>query len=204
MSAVTVPKGLDGDFLREEVKKEYREVANHPDKGFHFHTGRALAAIVRYEERWLDLVPEAVLATFAGTGNPFRMGEMRPGERVVDLGCGAGIDSFIAAHQVGKAGAVVGIDMTEEMLAKARQARDGADLPQLTFEEGFLENLSIEDGWADVAISNGALNLCPNKPGVFGEIFRILKPGGRIQFGDIMVHKAVPEAAKQKIDLWTG
>lgn len=204
MEAANIPEGLDQEFLRDEIKKEYRAVAKDPDKGFHFHTGRRLARIVEYKDEWLDGIPESVVGSFAGTGNPFSIQLLQAGEKVVDLGCGAGIDSFIAANQVGASGAVVGIDMTEEMLDKARQARDEANLPQLRFELGYLEQLPLADGWADVVISNGVVNLCPNKAGAYAEIFRVLKPGGRIQIGDIMVHREVPESAKQKIDLWTG
>ncbi len=204
MTAIPVPIGLDLDYLQEEVKKQYREVANHPDKGYHFHTGSKLAAILGYGEKLLSYVPESVLARLAGTGNPFAMGAMAPGERVVDLGCGAGTDSFIAAHQVGPTGSVIGVDMTEEMLDKARTACGEAGLRQLSFQHGLLEKIPLEDGWADAVISNGVVNLCPDKARVFREIHRVLKPGGRMQIGDIMVHKPVPEAAKQKIDLWTG
>lgn len=204
MSAVTVPEGLDQDFLREEIKREYKVVAAEPDKGFHFHTGRKLAGIVNYKDDWLAHVPEDVLASFAGTGNPFAMGEMPTGGHVVDLGCGAGIDSFIAAAQVGPEGSVVGLDMTEEMLDKAKAAQQQVGLPQLQFKLVYLEDMPVEDGWADVVISNGVINLCPDKAGVFRDILRILKPGGRMQIGDIMVHKPVPESAKQNIDLWTG
>lgn len=204
MSTVTGRVDLDRDYLREEIRKEYREVAADPNKGYHFHTGRRLAEIVEYRAEWLDAVPTAVLDSFAGTGNPFSIGTLAPGERVVDLGCGAGIDSFIAADQVGPEGAVIGIDMTPEMLEKAREARERAGLAQLRFEQGYLEKLPVEDGWADVVISNGVINLCPDKPAVFGEILRVLKPGGRMQIGDIMVHREVSDAAKQKIDLWTG
>ena len=209
MSVVTVPKDLDQDYLREEIKKEYRVVAANPEQGFHFHTGSKLAKIVEYQEDWLSAVPAGVLASFAGTGCPFRMGELSPGERVADLGCGAGIDSFIAANQVGPEGKVVGVDMTEEMLAKGEAAREQAagekgGLAQLEFRQGVFEDLPIEDGWAGVVISNGSINLCPDKMQAFGEIFRILKPGGRFQMADILVNKPVSEAAKQNIDLWTG
>lgn len=199
-----VPVELDVGTLRDEIQKEYREVAAHPDKGFHFHTGRTLAKIVQYREEWLAAVPEEVLASFAGTGNPFSMGEMKPGEKVVDLGCGAGIDSFIAASQVGPTGAVFGIDMTEAMLDKGRKAAFKANMSQLEFRRGYLEEIPLPDGWADVVISNGVVNLCPDKEAAFREIYRVLKPGGRIQIGDILVSKPVPAAAKQKIDLWTG
>jgi SAM-dependent methyltransferase len=198
------PVELDVGTLRHEIQKEYREVAAHPDKGFHFHTGRELAKIVQYREEWLSAVPEEVLVSFAGTGNPFSMGEMKPGEKVVDLGCGAGIDSFIAASQVGTAGAVVGIDMTQEMLAKAQAAAAQVKLPQLAFKAGYLEEIPLPDGWADVVISNGVVNLCPDKEAAFQEIFRVLKPGGRIQIGDILVSRPVSQAGKRKIELWTG
>ncbi len=204
MSSVAEPKEIDREFLREEIQKEYREVAANPGRGFHFHTGSKLAEIVGYKAEWLACVPEEVLASFAGTGNPFAMGEMKPGERVVDLGCGAGIDTFIAAHQVGAGGAVIGVDMTEEMLEKGRAAKAGANLPQLELKHGFLEEIPAQEGWADVVISNGVINLCPDKLGTFREIFRVLKPGGRVQLGDIMVSRQVPESAKQNIDLWTG
>jgi len=191
------------DELREAIRDEYREVARSPGKGFHFHTGRKLAGIVEYREAWLDGVPEPAIESFAGTGNPFSMGEMKPGERVVDLGCGAGIDSFIAARQVGPRGAVLGVDMTEAMLDKARAAA-GDDWPQLGFRRGYLEQIPAEDGWADVVISNGVINLCPDKAGTFAEIHRVLRPGGRMQVGDILVARAVSEGARRKIDLWTG
>jgi SAM-dependent methyltransferase len=202
--AVKAPDGLDTSVLREEIRKEYCEVARNPKKGFHFHTGRQLAGIVRYSDEWLEGIPEGVVDSFAGTGNPFSIGLLEPGERVVDLGCGAGIDTFIAAGQVGNEGAVVGIDMTEEMLQKARAARDEMGLSQVEFRTGYLEDLPVDDGWADVVISNGVVNLCPDKGQAFGEIFRVLKPGGRMQIGDIMVHRAVSDSAKRKIDLWTG
>jgi len=204
MSAVAVPKGLNVDFLRGEIQREYREVAVRPDKGFHFHTGRKLAGILDYEDSWLAAVPEDVLASLAGTGCPFRMGELRSGERVVDLGCGAGADSIIAASQVGPGGHVVGIDMTEEMLQKAHAAGEKAGWTQLEFRKGYLEDLPVADGWADVVISNGVVNLCPDKARAFREIFRVLRPGGRLQIADIMVHKPVSEKARQNVDLWTG
>jgi SAM-dependent methyltransferase len=204
MSDANQIPGVDRDRLREAIRAEYREVAREPGKGFHFHTGRKLAGIVGYREEWLEGVPESVIDTFAGTGNPFAMGTLRLGERVVDLGCGAGIDSFIAARQVGETGAVVGIDMTPEMLDRAREAQKEAGLPWLEFRQGYSEKIPVEEGWADVVISNGVINLSPDKAGVFGEVHRVLRPGGRMQIGDILVSRPVSEEAKQKIDLWTG
>ena len=195
---------LDRDELRQEVRDEYREVAEHPDRGFHFHTGRDLARIVEYRDEWLEGIPESVVASFAGTGNPFSIQALAHGERVVDLGCGAGIDSFIAARQVGNAGSVVGIDMTPEMLERARSAKAETGTNQLEFREGYLEQIPVEDGWADVVISNGVVNLCPDKPAVFREMHRVLKPRGRIQIADILVSRPVSDAARQRIDLWTG
>jgi SAM-dependent methyltransferase len=196
--------GLDREGLRQEIRNEYREVARDPDRGFHFHTGRTLARLVEYRDEWLEGVPEPVISRFAGTGNPFSVRLLEPGERVVDLGCGAGIDSFIAAQLVGPEGAVVGIDMTPEMLDTARAAKADTGIEQLDFRQGYLEQLPVEDGWADVVISNGVINLCPDKGATFREIHRVLKPGGRLQIADILVSRPVSNAAKQRIDLWTG
>jgi SAM-dependent methyltransferase len=192
------------DHLRQAIQEEYAVVATDPDRGFHFHTGRHLAHLLGYEEAWLAGVPETAIESFAGTGNPFRLGELKPGERVVDLGCGAGIDSLIAANKVGPGGQVVGVDMTPAMLAKARHAAAEAGLPNVEFRKGFGEALPVPDGWADVVISNGVLNLMPDKAQVLQEMARVLKPTGRLQIGDILVQKAVPDSAKRQIDLWTG
>ncbi len=171
---------LDVGSLRQAIQEEYAEVAANPTKGFHFHTGRSLARLLEYPDEWLIGIPESAIESFAGTGNPFSLGELRLGERVVDVGCGAGIDSLIAAKKVGPDGKVIGVDMTSS------------------------EALPVRDSWADVVISNGVLNLMPDKAAALEEMSRILKPGGRLQIGDILVQKAVPEEAKRKIDLWTG
>ncbi len=195
---------VDTEEVRDAIRAEYREVAAAPDKGFHFHTGRTLAGIVGYRDEWLEGIPEGAIESFAGTGNPFAMGELQPGDRVIDVGSGAGIDSLIAGKMVGPEGEVVGVDMTPEMLDKARAAGREADMPHVTFVDGYMEKLPAEDGWADVVISNGVFNLSPNKPQVLREMFRVLRPGGRLQLADIMVETEVSAAAKQKIDLWTG
>jgi arsenite methyltransferase len=195
---------LDTDVLRQAIQDEYAEVAANPEKGFHFHTGRPLARMLEYADEWLEGLPESSIESFAGTGNPFSLGELRPGERVVDVGCGAGIDSLIAAKKVGPDGRVIGVDMTPSMLEKARQGAQEAGLRNVEFREGYAEELPIVDGWADVVISNGVLNLMPDKGAALEEMSRVLKPGGRLQIGDILVQKAVPESAKRKIDLWTG
>ncbi len=179
-------------------------MAKDPGHGFHFHTGRLLARILGYQEGWLAGIPEGSIESFAGTGNPFRLGELHPGERIVDVGCGAGIDSLIAARMVGSDGEVIGVDMTPEMLEKARRSSEEASLAQVKFLRGYAEDLPVPDGWADVIISNGVLNLMPDKSATLSEMHRVLKPGGRLQIGDILVQKAVPESAKQKIELWTG
>jgi arsenite methyltransferase len=195
---------LDVDVLRDAIQEEYAEVATDPEKGFHFHTGRPLARMLEYADEWLTGIPESSVASFAGTGNPFSLGELRPGERVVDVGCGAGIDSLIAAKKVAPEGRVIGVDMTPSMLEKARRAARETGLENVEFREGYAEALPVEDGWADVVISNGVLNLMPDKAAALEEMSRVLKPEGRLQIGDILVQKAVPESAKRKIDLWTG
>lgn len=203
---VTVPLSVDVDLteLRQAIQSEYAEVALHPTKGFHFHTGRPLARLLGYDDAWLEGIPEGAIDSFAGTGNPFSLGLLRPNEHVVDIGCGAGIDSLIAARMVGLAGRVIGVDMTPEMLAKARKNAAAAGLMNVEFREGYGEALPVPDSWADVVISNGVLNLFPDKLAGLREMARVLKPGGRLQIGDILVQKPVPESAKRKIDLWTG
>ena len=209
MKVEIIPKekthfGIHTKNLRHAISREYEAVAQTPDKGFHFHTGRHLAEIVEYPPEWLEGIPESVIESFAGTGNPFAVGAILPGESVVDIGCGAGIDSFIAAKMVGPTGHVIGVDMTEAMLEKARKAQQAAGYSQLQFEHGVIEELPIADRWADVIISNGVINLAPDKKRVMQEMYRVLKPNGRLQIADIIVQKEVPESAKQKIDLWTG
>lgn len=196
--------GLDVDALRQAIRDEYALVATEPSQGFHFHTGRRLAGILGYEQGWLDGVPEGTIASFAGTGNPFAMGRLAPGEYVVDVGCGAGIDSLIAARMVGPTGAVVGVDMTHAMVEKARASATAAGLDNTRFHEGLAESLPVKDGWADVVISNGVLNLFPDKFSALQEMGRALKPGGRLQIGDILVEKAVGDKGKRNIDLWKG
>ena len=196
--------GLDVDQLRDAIRTEYALVASDPAQGFHFHTGRPLAARLGYDERWLDGVPEDSIASFAGTGNPFSLGALREGERVVDVGCGAGIDSLIAARMVGPAGEVVGVDMTPAMLERARRGARAGGFTNVRFEEGLAESLPVPDGWADMVISNGVLNLFPDKLAGLREMARVLRPGGRLQIGDILVQKAVGDKGKRDINLWKG
>jgi arsenite methyltransferase len=203
-SLVAKPVNVDTEVLRNAIKDEYKEVAEHPGKGFHFHTGRKLTKIVGYKEQWLDGIPESAIESFAGTGNPFAMGELAPGENVVDIGSGGGIDSLIAARMVGPDGNVVGIDMTPAMLEKSRAAAAESGIDNVEFKDAFMEKIPLSDGWADVIISNGVLNLTPDKLGALKEMHRLLRPGGRLQIGDILINKELSDAAKQRIDLWTG
>ena len=195
---------LNIDDLRHAIQDEYATMALHPGRGFHFHTGRPLARLLGYADDWLTGIPDASVASFAGTGNPFSLGALRSGEQVVDVGCGAGLDSLIAATMVGPTGHVIGVDMTPAMLAKARHSAAEAHVRTVEFREGYAEALPVPDGWADVVISNGVLNLMPDKPTALQEMARVLKPTGRLQIGDILVQKPVPEEAKRQIDLWTG
>jgi SAM-dependent methyltransferase len=195
---------LNLDQLRHAIQEEYATVALDPDRGFHFHTGRRLARLVGYADEWLQGIPEKSIESFAGTGNPFSLGKLSSGDHIVDVGCGAGIDSLIAAKMVGPNGQVIGVDMTPAMLDKAKRAAADAGLRNVEFRQGYAEDLPASDGWADVVISNGVLNLMPEKSAALREMARVLKPTGRLQIGDILVQKPVPESAKRKIDLWTG
>ena len=195
---------VDAAALREEVKKKYREVADTPGGEFHFHTGRPLARRLGYDTATVDALPDAAVESFAGVANPFSLRTLVRGERVVDLGSGAGFDCFIAADQVGDGGEVVGIDMTSEMLEKSRATAGQGPWANVEFREGLLEDVPVGDGWADVVISNGVFNLCADKRRVFDEITRVLRPGGTLQFADIANGADVPEAAIADIDLWTA
>ena len=195
---------VDRDTLRRAIAEKYRDVALDPSLGFHFHTGRPLAEMLGYPAALLERLPAENLDSFAGTGNPFLFGDLRPGERVVDVGCGAGTDTLIAALQVGPGGAVIGVDMTPEMRDRATAGARALGLGHVEIRAGFAEELPVEDGWADVVISNGVVNLCPDKQQVFREMIRVLRPGGRIQIGDILVHRDVPQDARDDIALWSG
>jgi len=195
---------LDREALRQAIRQEYDLVATDPQHGFHFHTGRPLTAMLGYAEAWLEGIPTSAIASFAGTGNPFAIGPLCPAERVIDVGSGSGLDSLIAARMVGPDGQVIGVDMTPSMLARARAAAIETGLPNVEFREGYAESLPVPDGWADMVISNGALNLVPDKGDALSEMARVLRPGGRLQIADILVQSAVPDDAKADIGLWTG
>jgi len=201
MSA-TLP--VDPNRLREEVKSKYREVAVDPHGDYHFHTGRRAAKRLGYDSAVVDRMPDAAVESFAGVANPLALRRLEPGEKVVDTGSGAGFDCFIAAQQVGPTGRVVGVDMLSEMLARSRAAAKAMGLGNVEFREGIIESMPVEDGWADVVISNGVINLCADKKRAFEEIWRVLRPGGWLQFADIANGKPVPESAIRDIDLWTA
>jgi SAM-dependent methyltransferase len=204
MTQTVVTPAVDLESLRRAIQEEYALVAQEPEHGFHFLVGRPLARLLEYAEAWLDGIPEPTIASFAGTGNPFSVGELQPGEHVVDVGSGGGFDSLIAARMVGRNGQVIGVDMTPAMVLKARSSAGVAGTKNVEFREGFGEALPVEDGWAEVVISNGVLNLMPDKDAALREMVRVLKPGGRLQIGDILVQKPVPQDAKEDISLWTG
>jgi SAM-dependent methyltransferase len=194
---------IDVEFLKCEIKKTYASVSHEPDKEFIFPTGRAWAEDLDYPPE-LANVPELAVESFAGVANPFSLGRLQPGERVADLGCGAGTDSLVAVQMVGPGGHVTGIDMTPEMLAKARAAAAELNVDNVEFVEGEIERLPFGDGSLDVVISNGVIDLVPDKDAVFGEIFRVLKPGGRMQLADVTIQRPVSEEGRRNIDLWTG
>lgn len=195
---------VDPEALRAEVRDKYRDVATNPQGDFHFHTGRPLAQLLGYDSTVVDALPDRAVESFAGVGNPHVVRPLQPGEHVVDLGSGGGFDCFVAAQAIGPDGAVIGVDMTSEMLAKATETAARLGLGNVEFREGILEELPVEDGWADVVISNGVINLVADKAAVFAQAFRALKAGGHIQFADIANGKPLPEQAVCNIDLWTG
>jgi len=201
--SVTVEAGLDVELLKSEIRKTYAAVSEDPDTDRIFPTGRAWAADLGYPPELLANVPDGSAESFAGVANPFSFGALLPGERVLDLGCGAGTDTLVAAQMVRPDGSVVGIDMTPQMLAKARASATemGADVE---FVESEAELLPFPDESFDVLISNGVIDLIPDKDAVFSEIFRVLRPGGRIQVADVTIQRPVSEEGKRNIDLWTG
>jgi arsenite methyltransferase len=194
---------VDPEALRTEIRVKYAEVATNPDGRFHFHTGRPLATKLGYPAAILTALPDSAIASFAGVDNPFSAGHIPVGARVLDLGSGGGFDCFVAAELVGPTGQVVGIDMTTEMLDRSRREASRLGARNVEFRAGILEQLPVDDEWADVVISNGVLNLVADKVLVLLEALRVLRPGGVIQFADIAVGKRDSAAARCDIELWT-
>jgi arsenite methyltransferase len=195
---------VDSAALREQVKAKYREVATHPEGEFHFNTGRSLAARCGYDAALVDALPDVAVESFAGVACPFALRALAPGERVVDVGSGAGMDSFLAARSVGREGRVIGVEMTPEMLTRAQDAAHEMGLTNVEFRAGVAEELPVDDAWADTVIANGVLNLVTDKQRAFTEIWRVLRPGGVLQFADIATGQPVPEEALNDIDLWAA
>jgi len=200
---MAVEADIDVDLLKSEIKKTYSSVSEEPGRDFIFPTGRAWAEDLGYPAE-LANVPESAVESFAGVANPWTMGRLAPGERVLDLGSGAGTDSLVAAQMVGAGGRVTGIDMTAPMLARARAAATEMGVANVDFVEGEAERLPFSDAGFDVVISNGVIDLVPDKDAVFAELYRVLAPGGRMQIADVTIQNPVSEEGRRKIDLWTG
>ena len=194
---------LDVELLKSEIKKTYTSVSEEPGRDFIFPTGRAWAEDLGYPDE-LARVPDTAVESFAGDASPWTLGRLAPGERVLDLGSGAGTDSLIAAQMVGEQGHVTGIDMTPQMLAKARAAAAEMQMSNVEFVESEAEQLPFSDESFDVVISNGVIDLIPDKDAVFGELFRVLVPGGRMQIADVTIQNPVSAEGQRNIDLWTG
>ncbi|HWO42363.1 MAG TPA: methyltransferase domain-containing protein [Candidatus Eisenbacteria bacterium] len=202
---LTCPVGFDTERLRTEIQNIYGRVAVDPDSDFHFHRGpRYAAEFLGYDPEKLAVLPTEVTASFAGVGNPHRIGPISAGETVLDIGCGAGTDLLLAAREVGPTGRAIGVDMTPSMIERARAGAKTLGLEHVEIRQGEAQALPVEDRSVDVVISNGVLNLTPDKTKAFGEIARILKPGGRLLLADIIIGTELSESARRDIDLWTG
>jgi arsenite methyltransferase len=196
---------LDAVRLQEEISKVYSEVARDPKKGYHFHTGPDYATErLGYSREALAELPDAVTAPFAGVGNPLAAGAPRPGDTIVDIGAGSGMDAFLAAAAVGPTGKVIAVDMTDVMFERGCDSVALTGLRQIEYRKGWAEVLPVSDASVDLVISNGVINLSPDKDRVFRETFRVLKPGGRLQIADIVVHRDIPPAAREDIAIWTA
>src|SRR3954471_21529131 len=195
---------VDVDVLREAIRDTYTDVATAAGTEFIFPTGRGWARELEYPEPELSRVPDATVDSFAGVANHWRLGRIEPGSVVLDLGCGAGTDLLIAAQMTGPDGRAIGVDMTSAMLDRAAASAHAMGLANVELHESLIETLPIEDASVDVVISNGVVDLIPDKEAVFGEIDRVLRPGGRLQMADVVIHTAVSEDARERIDLWTG
>lgn len=202
MSTTEIP--VDVEVLRTEIQKTYTEVSTEQEKEFIFPTGRAWARELGYPEPELSRVPDASVESFAGVANHWLLGRAEPGEVVLDLGCGAATDLLIAAQMIGPEGRAIGVDMTDSMLDRARAGADAMGLGNVYLHQALIEELPLETGSVDLVISNGVIDLVPDKDAVFDEIDRVLLPGGRLQIADVVIHHEVSEDARKRIDLWTG
>ena len=202
MSTSEIP--VDVDLLREEIRRTYTDVSTDPEREFIFPTGRAWARELGYPEPELTRVPDSAVESFAGVANLWALGRVEPGEVVLDLGCGAGTDLLIAAQMTGPSGRVIGVDMTASMLDRARASAREMGIEHVDLHESLIEELPVADASVDVVISNGVIDLVPDKDAVFDEIDRVLRPGGRLQLADVVIHHEVSQDARARIDLWTG
>jgi arsenite methyltransferase len=202
MSDTQIP--VDVDVLRQEIRKTYTDVSTDQEQEFIFPTGRGWAQELGYPEPELVHVPDATVESFAGVANHWVLGRIEPGAVVLDLGCGAGTDLLIAAQMTGPTGRVIGVDMTAAMLERARASADEMGMANVELHESLIESLPLDDASVDVVISNGVIDLVPDKDAVLDEIDRVLRPGGRLQLADVIVHEEVSEDARKRIDLWTG
>ena len=203
-SPQTANRSLDVAALEIKVKSMYRSVALEPEGEFHFEMGRPLAERLGYSPTELDMIPSEAIASFAGVGHFFDLAEPRPGDKVVDLGSGSGMDSFVAALKVGPAGRVIGIDMTDEQLAKAERLRKAAGIAHVEYRKGYIEKTGLSDATFDLVISNGVINLAPDKAAVFREAARLMKSGGRLALADIVTEKPLPEGITCDATLWAA
>lgn len=203
--AASCPVDFDTVRLRNEIQSIYSRVASAPQGEFHFHRGAEYAAtFLRYDRQALSRVPAFAVESFAGVGNPLRMESIPLGSIVVDIGCGAGTDLLLAAKAVGPHGRAIGVDMTDSMIRKAEAAATETGMSNVEIRRGDALEVPVESASADVVISNGVLNLAPDKRRVFSEVFRVLRPGGRFLYADIVVAAELPESIRRDIDLWSG
>ena len=202
MSATEIP--VDVGVLRDEIRNTYTDVSADQEREFIFPTGRAWAQELGYPEPELSRVPDGTVESFAGVANHWLLGRIEPGEVALDLGCGAGTDLLVAAQMTGPSGRVIGVDMTTAMLERARESAAAMGLDNIELHESLIETLPLEDASVDVVISNGVIDLVPDKDAVLDEIDRVLRPGGRLQLADVVIHHEVSEDARKRIDLWTG
>jgi len=204
--AASWPAGFDIARLRKQVSQTYDRVAWEPNGNFHFHRGAEYACrMLRYDPAELAMIPDESTASFAGVGNPHRIGPIMPGETVLDIGCGGGMDLMLAARRAGPSGQAIGVDMTPSMLERAKRAALKAGLWEtVEIRRGIAEELPVESETVDVAISNGVLNLSADKVRSFGEVYRVLRPGGRFYFADVVVQRELSLVVRSDIDLWAA